>query len=148
VHSVHRDCHGTFRTQISAISHERRKISPAQRRISGIYTPLSRQALAINIRTPLFRNVFWLRLSNGATNHCRNDLDVGRNAIIAICILPFYLRFELDTTIEDKSLYELLIFNLDISVLRLGFNYNFPSVLQMNTCRFFDIFSNEMPKHT
>lgn len=89
-------------------------------------------ALAINIRTSLFRNAFWLRFSNGATNHCRNDLDVGRSAIIATCILLLYLRFELDT-IEDESPHQLSIFNLDVVYTRAEIWLQL-SVFQIDTC--------------
>lgn len=96
-----------------------RKISPAQSGLLGIYTPSrpSCRAPTINFGPPLFRNAFRVRLSNGATNHDRNDLDAERSAIIATCVLspiPLLPRPKLNTAVEDESFYQLLIFNLDI----------------------------------
>lgn len=97
-----------------------RPFRPRQRKISlaerNLYS-LSPFVPTINFGPPLFRNAFRVRLSNGATNHDRNDLDAERSAIIATCVLspiPLLPRPKLNTAVEDESFYQLLIFNLDI----------------------------------
>lgn len=119
--SVHRETF-RFKTRISAISAEATKNFSGIERIAwNLCRPRpSRRAPTINFGPPLFRNAFRLRLSNGATNHHRNDLDAERSAIIATCVLPpsqplpLLPRSRFNITVEDESFHQLLIFNLDI----------------------------------
>lgn len=90
-----------------------------------LLAPRPRPAPTINFGPPLFRNAFRVRLSNGATNHHRNDLDAERSAIIATCVLSpppslCSLVSRFNTTVEDESFHQLLIFNLDIIYTQRG----------------------------
>lgn len=99
-----------------------KNFSGSQRRMLKIYAPfpplllcLSRQALAINFKLSLF-SAFRMRLSNGATNHHRNDPDAKRSGIIAtwVSFLPSPSSF----VFGMKSSHQLSIFDWNIIYTR------------------------------